>query len=69
VLNVSDVCNALAVTPLEAVGRRADDFHHDEGTFPRGGELMHSLGGLDATQDQVSHVEGPLSYVVVVVAT
>jgi hypothetical protein len=26
-----------------------DDFNHDEGTFPRGRELVHSLGPLDAT--------------------
>jgi hypothetical protein len=29
---------------------------------------LHSLGGLDAMQDQVFHVEGPLSHIVVVVA-
>jgi hypothetical protein len=40
------------------VGRRADDFRHDEGTFPRGGELVHFLGGLDATQNQIS--KGPI---------
>jgi hypothetical protein len=51
VLNVLDVWNALAVGPLEAVGRQADDFHHDEGTFSWGRELVHPLGGLDATQD------------------
>jgi hypothetical protein len=68
VLDIPDVRNTLTVGPLEAVGRRADDFHHDEGTFPRGGEPVHSLGGLDATQDQVSHIEGPLSHVAVVVA-
>jgi hypothetical protein len=67
-LDIPDVRNALTVGPLEAIGRWADDFHHDEGTFPRGGELVHSLGGLDATEDQVSHVEGPLSHVAVVVA-
>jgi hypothetical protein len=48
-LDVPDVGNALSIYPLEAVGRRADDFHHDEGTFPRGGELVHPLGVLDAT--------------------
>jgi hypothetical protein len=68
VLYIRDVWNALAIGPLEAVGRRVDDFHHNEGTIPRGGELVHSLGGLDATEDQVSHVEGPLSHVAVVVA-
>jgi hypothetical protein len=67
VLDIPDIGNALTISPLEAVGRRADDFHHDEGTFPRGGELVHSLGGLDATQDQVSHVEGPLSHIAVMV--
>jgi hypothetical protein len=68
VFNIPDVKNALAVGPLEAVGRWVDDFHHDEGTFPRGRELVHSLGGLDAAQDQVSHVEGPLSHIADVVA-
>jgi hypothetical protein len=48
-LEIPDVRNALAVSPLEAVGQWADDFHHDEGTFPRGRELVHSLGALDAT--------------------
>jgi hypothetical protein len=61
------VGNTFTVSPLEAVGRRADDFHHDEVTFPRGRELVHSLGGLDATQDQVSHIEGLLSHIAVVV--
>jgi hypothetical protein len=69
VLDIPDVGNALTVNPLKVVGRRADDFHHDEGTFPRGGELVHSLGGLYVTQDQVSHVEGSLSHVAVVVAS
>jgi hypothetical protein len=31
------------------VGRRTDDFHHNEGSFPRGGEIVHSLGVLDVT--------------------
>jgi hypothetical protein len=50
-LDFLDVRDALAVGPLKAVGRWTDDLHHDEGTFPRGRELMHSLGVLDATQD------------------
>jgi hypothetical protein len=66
-LDILDVGNALAVGPLEAVGRRTDDLHHDEETFPRGGELVHSLGGLDAMQDQVFHVEGPLSHIAVMI--
>jgi hypothetical protein len=69
VLDIPDVRNILIVSPLEAICQWANDFHHDEETFPRGGELVHSLGGLDATQDQVSHVEGPLSHVAVVVTS
>jgi hypothetical protein len=49
VLDVLDVRDALVVGPLEAVGRWTDNFHYDEGTFPRGGELVHPLGCLDAT--------------------
>jgi hypothetical protein len=45
--DVPDVRNTMAVGPLEAVGRWADDFYHDEGTFPRDRELVHSLGALD----------------------
>jgi hypothetical protein len=48
-LDVPDVGNALAIVPLEAIGRWTDDLHHDEGTFPRCRELMYSNGFLDAT--------------------
>jgi hypothetical protein len=48
-LDVLDVRNALTVGPLEAIGRRADDFHQDKGTFQGGRELVHSLGALDMT--------------------
>jgi hypothetical protein len=48
VLDVPDVRDTLVVGPLKAVGRWADNFHYDEGTFPRGGEPVHPVGGLDA---------------------
>jgi hypothetical protein len=67
-LDIPNVGNALAVGPLEVLGRQTDDLHHNEGTFSRGGELVHSFDGLDATQDKVSHVEGLLSHIVVMVA-
>jgi hypothetical protein len=51
VLDVPDVRDALTVGPLEAIGCWTDDLHHDEGTFPRCRELVHSLGVLDAMQD------------------
>jgi hypothetical protein len=69
VLNVPDVRDALAIGPMKAVGRWSDDLHHDEGTLPRGGELVHPLGVLDTTQDQVSHIERPLMHIAIVVAT
>jgi hypothetical protein len=49
VLDVPDVWDALTIGPLEAIGRWSDDLHHDEEAFPRCGELVHSLGILDAT--------------------
>jgi hypothetical protein len=48
-LDIPDVRNALVVGRLEVIGRWSNDFHHNEGTFPRGGELVHFLGGLDET--------------------
>jgi hypothetical protein len=47
-LDIPDVGNTLAVGPLEAVGQWTDSLHHNEGTFPRGGVLVYSLGVLDA---------------------
>jgi hypothetical protein len=45
----SDVRDALAVSPHKSSW--TDDLHHDEGTFARGEELVHSHGVLDGTQD------------------
>jgi hypothetical protein len=46
VLDVPNVWDSLTVGPVEAIGHWTDDLHHDEGAFPRCGELMHSLGVL-----------------------
>jgi hypothetical protein len=51
VLDVPNIRDALVVDPLEAIGRRPNDLFHDERAFPRCGELVHSLGVLDAPQD------------------
>jgi hypothetical protein len=48
VLHVPWVGYALAVTPLQAICRRVDDFYDDEGSFPRGGQLVHVVGLLYA---------------------
>jgi hypothetical protein len=69
VLDVPDVWDALVVGPLKAVGRWTDNLHHDEGTFPRRKELVHSLGVLDATQGKISHVERLFAHITVMVAT
>jgi hypothetical protein len=42
-LDAPNVRNALAIDPLDAVGRWADDFHHDEGTLPRAERLCIPL--------------------------
>jgi hypothetical protein len=69
VLDVLDVQDALTVGPSEAIGRSTDDLHHDDGTFPGRAELVHSLGVLDASQDEIPHVEGPFVHIAFVVTT
>jgi hypothetical protein len=46
-LHVPRVWHALPITPLEAICGRVDDFNDDEGSFPRGWELVHAVGLLD----------------------
>jgi hypothetical protein len=46
-LHVLRVWYALPVTPLEAICGWADDFDDDEGSFPGGRELVHTVGLLD----------------------
>jgi hypothetical protein len=38
----------MSVTPLQAIYGWVDDFSDDEGPFPRGRELVHAVGLLDA---------------------
>jgi hypothetical protein len=59
----------LPVTPLKSIGRRADYFRDDEGSLPGGRELAHAVSLLDASEDEVSNVEGGLLNFVIVVAT
>jgi hypothetical protein len=54
---------------LEAVCGWADDFGDNEGPFPRGRELMHAIGLLDAPEDEVANVEGSFLDVAIVVAS
>jgi hypothetical protein len=54
---------------LEAISGWADNFGDDEGSFPRGGELVHAVGLLDAPKDEVANIEGSFLNVVVVIAS
>jgi hypothetical protein len=57
VLHVPRVWYSLSVGPLEAINGWADNFDDDEGSFPRGGELVHVIGLLDAPEDEVANIE------------
>jgi hypothetical protein len=46
----------------------ADDFGDDEGSLPRGSELVHAVGLLDMPKDEVANVEGSFRKVAIVVA-
>jgi hypothetical protein len=54
---------------LQEVSRWADNFSNDERTLPRGRELVHAVGLLDAPEDEVTNVEGGLLDVSVVIAS
>jgi hypothetical protein len=68
-LHVPRVWHSLSVTPLEAICGWADDFGDDEGSFPRGRELMHAIGLLDAPEDKVDNIEGHLLNVAIVISS
>jgi hypothetical protein len=54
---------------LEVISGWTDNFSDDEGSFPRGKELVHVIGLLDAPEDEVTNIEGSFFNVVVVVAS
>jgi hypothetical protein len=54
---------------LEAISGWADKFSDDEGSFPRGRELVHVVSLLDAPEDEVANVEGSFLNIAVVVAS
>jgi hypothetical protein len=59
----------LPVAPLEAICGRADDFGDDEGSLPRGRELVHAVSFLDTSKDEVANIEGSYHNVAIVVAS
>jgi hypothetical protein len=46
-----------------------DNFGDDEGPLPRGRELMHAIGLLDAPKDEVANVKGSFLNVVIVIVS
>jgi hypothetical protein len=68
-LHVPRVGYSLTVTPLKSICRRADYFRDDEGSLPRGKELVHAVSLLDASKDEVTNVEGSFLDIAIVVAT
>jgi hypothetical protein len=68
-LHVPRVWHSLSVTPLEAIYGWADDFGDDEGSFPRGKELMHVVGLLDAPEAKVANIERGFPNVAIVISS
>jgi hypothetical protein len=67
-LHVPGVEYSLPVAPLESICRRADNFRDDEGSLPRGRELVHVVDLLDASKDKVTGVEGSFLDIVIMIA-
>jgi hypothetical protein len=54
---------------LETISGWVDNFGDDEGSLPRGRELVHAIGLLDAPEDEVANVEGSVLNVAAVIAS
>jgi hypothetical protein len=68
VLHVPRVWYSLFVAALEAISGWADNFGDDEGSLPRGRELVHAIGLLGAPKDEIANIEGSFLNVVIVIA-
>jgi hypothetical protein len=60
---------SLSVTPLESICRRADDFCDDERSLPGGRNLVHVVGLLDASEEEIANIEGSFPDVAIMIAT
>jgi hypothetical protein len=68
-LHVPGVGYSLPVAPLESICEWADNFRDDEGSLPRGRELMHAIGLLDASEEEVANVKGSFFNIAIMVMT
>jgi hypothetical protein len=69
VLHIPWVGYSLFVAPLESIRRRADDFCDDERSLPGGRQLVHVVGLLDASEDEVANVEGSFPNIAIMIVT
>jgi hypothetical protein len=65
--HIPGVGYSLPVAPLESICRRVDNFRDDEGSLPRGRELVHAVGLLDASEDEVTNIKGSFFNVAIMV--
>jgi hypothetical protein len=68
-LHVPGVGYSLPVAPLEPIRRWANNFCDDERSLPRGKELVHAVGLLDASKDEVANVKGSFLNVAIMIAS
>jgi hypothetical protein len=54
---------------LKAISGWTDNFSDDERSLPRGRELVHAVGLLDASKDEVANIEGGFHDVAVVISS
>jgi hypothetical protein len=54
---------------LEAISGWADNFSDDKWSFPRGRELVHAIGLLDAPEDEVTNIEECFLNIAVVISS
>jgi hypothetical protein len=69
VLHVPRVWYSLSVAPLKEISGWADNFSNDERSLPRGRELVHAVGLLYASEDEVANVKGGFLDVAVVISS
>jgi hypothetical protein len=67
-LHVPGVGYSLPVAPLEPIRRWADNFCDDERPLPRGRELVHAVGLLDVSKDEVTNVKGSFPNIAIMIA-
>jgi hypothetical protein len=68
-LHIPGVAYSLPVAPLESIRGQADNFRDDEGSLPRGRELVHAVGLLDASEDEDADVKRSFFNIAIMVTT